>query len=57
MFGAGPAGTLRRVERRLDHIASAELSFAGRMQGFAAAVAASPRRLEARTAYPTPSEE
>jgi CelD/BcsL family acetyltransferase involved in cellulose biosynthesis len=53
LLGAGPAHTLRRVERRLDHIASAELSLSGRMQGFAAAVAASSRRLDAQAA---PSE-
>ncbi|HTK34274.1 MAG TPA: GNAT family N-acetyltransferase [Caulobacteraceae bacterium] len=46
MLGEGPARTMRRVGRRLDHIASAELSFSGRMHGFAAAVAASSRRLD-----------
>ena len=51
VLGAGPARTVRRVGRRLDHIASAELSLAGRMQGFAAAVAASSRRLDAQAAH------
>lgn len=45
-LGTGPAGTLRRVGRRIDHIAAAELSLAGRVQGLAAALAASSRRLE-----------
>jgi CelD/BcsL family acetyltransferase involved in cellulose biosynthesis len=51
--GAGPARTLRRVGRRIDHIAAAELSFAGRLQGVASAFAARSRRLEAQA----PAEE
>ena len=51
VLGAGPQRTIRRVERRLDHIAAVELSLGGRMQGFAAAVAASSRRLEAQAAH------
>ena len=51
VLGEGPARTMRRVGRRLDHIAAAELSLAGRMHGFAAAVAASSRRLDAQPAY------
>jgi CelD/BcsL family acetyltransferase involved in cellulose biosynthesis len=51
VLGPGPARAVRRVERRLDHIAAAELSLAGRVQGFAAAVAASSRRLEAHDAH------
>jgi CelD/BcsL family acetyltransferase involved in cellulose biosynthesis len=47
VFGPARANTLRRVGRRLDHIAAAELSFSGRMQGVAAALAASSLRLEA----------
>jgi CelD/BcsL family acetyltransferase involved in cellulose biosynthesis len=46
VLGPKPAHTLRRVGRRLDHIASAELSLSGRMQGLATALAASSRRLE-----------
>jgi CelD/BcsL family acetyltransferase involved in cellulose biosynthesis len=46
-LGARPAQTLRRVERRLDHIAASELTLSGRMQGIVAALAASSRRLEA----------
>ena len=48
VLGARPAHTLRRVGRRLDHIAASELSLAGRMQGLATAMAASSRRLEAQ---------
>jgi CelD/BcsL family acetyltransferase involved in cellulose biosynthesis len=47
VLGAKPAHTLRRVGRRIDHIAAAELSFTGRVQGIATAFAASSRRLEA----------
>jgi CelD/BcsL family acetyltransferase involved in cellulose biosynthesis len=47
VLGARPARTLRRVGRRIDHIASAELSLSGRVHGLAAALAASSRRLEA----------
>jgi CelD/BcsL family acetyltransferase involved in cellulose biosynthesis len=48
-LGEGPARILSRVRRRIDHIAAAELSLSGRVQGLAAAVAASSRRLEAGT--------
>jgi CelD/BcsL family acetyltransferase involved in cellulose biosynthesis len=47
VLGEGPARILTRVRRRIDHIAAAELSLSGRVQGLAAAVAASSRRLEA----------
>jgi hypothetical protein len=40
------------VERRIDHIAAVELSRSGRVHGFAAAVAAISRRLEAQAAAP-----
>ena len=41
------APTLHRVQRRLDHIATCELSLSGRLQGIAAAVAGGSRRLAA----------
>lgn len=41
----GLKGPLRRIQRRLDHIATTELSLQGRVQGLAAALAASSRRL------------
>jgi CelD/BcsL family acetyltransferase involved in cellulose biosynthesis len=40
-----PRGPLLQVQRRLDQIAAAELSLLGRVQGLAAAVVGSPRRL------------
>lgn len=45
---AGP--TMRRVERRLDHIAAAELSLSGRLHGFATALSDTSRRLQAHSA-------
>lgn len=51
VLGPKPAQTLRRVGRRLDHIAATELSFSGRVQGLATALAASSRRLEAQSEY------
>ncbi|HTI65998.1 MAG TPA: GNAT family N-acetyltransferase [Caulobacteraceae bacterium] len=51
VLGQGPARTVRRVGRRLDHIAACELSLTGRIHGFAAAMAASSRRLDAQAAY------
>jgi CelD/BcsL family acetyltransferase involved in cellulose biosynthesis len=44
----GPARTVRRMGRRMDHIATAELSLGGRVQGLAVALAATSRRLEAQ---------
>jgi len=51
LLGPRPADAVRRVERRLDHIAAVDLSFAGRVQGIAQAIAASSRRLEAHAEY------
>jgi CelD/BcsL family acetyltransferase involved in cellulose biosynthesis len=47
------ADALRRVRRRFDHIAAAELSLSGRLQGLALALAAGSRRL-GETAAPAP---
>lgn len=57
VLGAGPARALRRVGRRLDHIAAAEPTFSGRLSGVAAALAASSRRLEAHAVQDASSGE
>ena len=48
-FGPSGAQAIRRLRRRMDHIASVELTLAGRAKGLATALAASRRRLEAQT--------
>jgi CelD/BcsL family acetyltransferase involved in cellulose biosynthesis len=46
-FGPAGATAVRRLGRRVDHIAETELTLGGRMQGLAAAIAASSLRFSA----------